>query len=164
MMATKTSKLIIKLLRWSNEFTHQAVNFTGRQFTGSIEVTYIYIALPPSCMYKGFGNENNNNDNNKNLKGDYQNHKRLQWCNVRVPTGWWLSLLLLWLLHRIFSLNLWWEGTQDFSSPPGTRGQSRMGGLAKKIWLKPKLPTKCKIRPFFAILSMKYNFLRYFWA
>ena len=30
-------------------------------------------------------------------------------------------------------------------------------GLAKKIWLKPKLPTyKCKIRPFFAILSMKY--------
>ena len=43
------------------------------------------------------------------------------------------------------------------------QGRSRMGGggTCKKIRLKPKLPTQCKIRPFFAILSMKYSFLRY---
>ena len=33
------------------------------------------------------------------------------------------------------------------SSPTGTKWDG--GGLAKKIWLKPKLPTWCKIRPFF---------------
>ena len=32
-------------------------------------------------------------------------------------------------------------------SPTGTKSDG--GGLAKKIWLKPKLPTWCKIRPFF---------------
>ena len=66
-------------------------------------------------------------------------------------------------VHRVFSLDFWW-GDSKFSVPVGPRrGRSRMGGgLMKKIRLKPKLPTYCKIRPFFAILSMKYSFLRYF--
>ena len=44
-------------------------------------------------------------------------------------------------------------------SPTGTKSDGGGGTCKKKIRLKPKLPTSCKIRPFFAILSMKYSFL-----
>ena len=63
-----------------------------------------------------------------------------------------------------FSKFLMGGGTQNFRSPlvPDGDEVGWGGGLAKKIRLKPKLPTKCKIRAFFAILSLKYSILMYF--
>ena len=75
---------------------------------------------------------------------------------------WWSSLLLysismaqvVYSIHiqipqtgyvglRVFSLNFWrGGGTQNFRSPSVPEGDEvRWGGLAKKIWLKPKMPT-----------------------
>ena len=50
-------------------------------------------------------------------------------------------------LIRIFSLNFD-GGTHNFSPPSGMKLDGG-GTCEKKIGLKPKLPAKCKIRPFF---------------
>ena len=39
------------------------------------------------------------------------------------------------IIARVFSLNFWWGGSQNFSSP------SDGGGPCEKIWLKRKVPT-----------------------
>ena len=64
---------------------------------------------------------------------------------------------------RVFSLNFWWGGDSKFLVPVGPRrGRSQMGG--GNLQKKSDWSQKCPLRPFFAILSMKYSFLRYFWA
>ena len=57
-------------------------------------------------------------------------------------------------------------GNSKFSVPVGPqRGRSQMGGyLRKKSDWSQKCPLNAKLGHFFAILSMKYSFLKYFWA
>ena len=64
--------------------------------------------------------------------------------------------------NRVFSLNFWW-GDSKFSVPVGDKVGWGGGELAQKSDWSQNCPPNA-IRPFFAILSMKYSFLGYFWA
>ena len=66
-------------------------------------------------------------------------------------------------LYRGFSLNFWWGGNSNFRSPLVPNGDKVGwgGGLVKKSDWSQNCPFNAK---FCYILSMKYSFLRYFWA
>ena len=66
-------------------------------------------------------------------------------------------------LSGFFSLNFWWRELKIFGPRRSPKGTKSDGGTSKKNLTEAKT-AHLIIKPFFAILSMKYSFLRYFWA
>ena len=65
---------------------------------------------------------------------------------------------------RVFSLNFWWGGLKIFGphrSPMGTKSDGGGDWWKKSDWSQ-NFPLNAKLGHF--LLSMKYSFLRYFWA
>ena len=69
-------------------------------------------------------------------------------------------------MKHIFSLNFWWGELKIFGprlSPTGMKSDGGGGGgTCKKSDWSQNCPPNAKLGNFFAILSMKYSFLRYF--
>ena len=82
------------------------------------------------------------------------------WCEVWIQT-WWNTPFNIWTLYfRVFSLNFWWGGTQNFWSPSVPDGDKSDGGTREKNLTEAKTAHLMQNNPIFCCFKHEIQLLK----